>query len=213
MDELQTQEKYIYTSLYPTFRENGYAFHPDKKLFWQPTGNGYRAALISVNGDRLEQSVELKLGIRLDVVEDLVGQFLGGLYESYTDRLTFLASYGRVVQQPQRFLVKGEEDLEAACKRIGIFMTSKGFKFLENNNRLRKIDGIINRKPENTNPYLLNQVHRCFKGLVLAKLTHRTDFNRLVKTYYKFLQKQNAKQTVIMNYKKLVRFLRFYSIN
>ncbi|AHM61456.1 hypothetical protein D770_16010 [Flammeovirgaceae bacterium 311] len=214
MNKIHLQEKHIYNSLNPLFKDKGYELLPFQKQFRLPTRNGYRAALIAVNGTRYEQTIDLHLGIRLDIVEDLVNQFIRDLPVNHKENTTITASYGRLTEQPyKRFLVKDEADISAVCKRIESFMTGKGFKFLESFDRLRKIDGLINRKPEQA-CYLLNsQIIRCFKGIALAKMTHRTDFNRLVKTYLNYLHKQWAPQAVIDNYKKFVRFLRFYSLN
>lgn len=214
MNEIQLQEKHIYHTLTPLFREQGYELLSSKNQFRLPTRNGYRAALITVNGNREEQIIELNLSIRLDVVEELVNQFISGIASGYNESATIIASYSRLTQQPyKRFLVKNEAGLALACKQIDTFMRNKGFGFLEKFDRLRKIDPVINRKPEQPCPLLLDQINRCFKGITIAKLTHRNDFNPLVKIYLNYLSKQWTQPGVVANFKKLVRYLRFFSIN
>ncbi len=214
MSELQLQENYIYNTLRPIFKEQGYTFFPQQKQFRFASRNGYRAVLIHVNGNSAQQSIDLQLGIRLDVVEELVNQFLQGVSMGCEESATIIASYSRLVHNPcKRFLVTDAADLESVCLRMAAFMQSSGFRFLESFDRLRKIDGLLNRKPEQSSPFLQNQMIRCFKGLVIAKLTHRTDFNQLAKTYFTFLNKHWADQSVTANYKRLVKFLRFFSIN
>lgn len=214
MNKIQTQEKHIYESLYSLFKDQGYELISFQKQFRLNTDNGYRAALISVNGTPYEQTIDLSLGIRLDIVEELAGQFIKGLPVGYKENTTIAASYGRLTQQPyKRFLVKDAADLKAVCSRIEGFMSTKGFRFLESFDRLRKIDGLLNRKAEQPCPFLGNQLTRCFKGAATAKMSHRNDFNRLVKIYLTYLHKQWAPQGVIDNYKRFVRFLRFYSLN
>lgn len=214
MNEIQLQQKHIYDRLNPLFREHGYTFNPDKNQFVLPTRNGFRTALVSVSGDCREQTVDLRLGIRIDVIEELANQFMTELNADGAETTTLLTSYGRLNREPhKKFMIKNEPELEETCKRIGIFMHGKGFRFLEKFDRIRKLDALLNRKTEVPCPLLLNQINRCFKGTVMAKLTHRTDFNRLVKNYLGYLQKQWMPQEVITNYKKLVKFMRFYSIN
>lgn len=212
---LQIQENNIYTTLAPLFEAQGYQLISAEKQFRLATRNGYRSVFIHVNGDAYQQSINLQLGIRLDVVEELVQQFLQEVViAGYKESMTILGSYSRLVHQPyKRFLVKDQADLDSACLRIASFMRSSGFKFLENFDRLRKIDGLLNRKPEQPSPFLQNQMIRCFKGLVLARLTHRTDYHRLTKTYQHFLQKHWTDQSVMEHYRRLVEFLRFFSLN
>ena len=214
MNEIQLQEKHIYHTLSPLFSAQGYELLTAKNQFRLPTRNGYRAALITVNGNRYEQTIDLHLSIRLDVVEELVNQFISEIASGYNESATIIASYGRLTQQPyKRFLVKNEAGLEAACKHIDTFMRNRGFGFLEKFDRLRKIDPVINRKPEQPCPLLHDQIIRCFKGIAIAKLTHRNDFNRLVKTYQNYLNKQWTHPGVVANFKKLVKYLRFFSID
>jgi hypothetical protein len=215
MNEIRLQEKHIYQQLQPLFSDHGYELMPLSKQFRKPSRNGFRAALISVSGDRYEQIIDLSLSIRMDVVEELVYQFLSGPPRfSMQDSTTIVASYGRLNQDPyKRFVVKDEDDLQGVCERIGTYMEKKGFRFLERFDQLKKIDALINRRPDQPCPYLYNQVHRCYKGIIIAKLTCRTDYNQLVKTYLAYLQNQWAPRSVIINFKKLVKFLKYFSMN
>lgn len=214
MNEIQLQEHQLYTRLSPLFLKQGYELQPHKKQFSMQTRNGFRSAMISINGSRSEQAIDLTLGIRLDLVEDLVGQFMEGLYSFSKESPTLIASYGRLTSKPtRRFLVQEEGDLNEVSQRIEQFMLGKGFRFLERFDTLKRLDKVINRKPEQPCPFLYNQVSRCFKGITIAKMMHRTDFNQLVKIYLNYLHNQWAPRSVIANYKKLVKFLRFYSMN
>ncbi|EMR04342.1 hypothetical protein [Cesiribacter andamanensis] len=215
MNEIRIQEKQLYDHLLPLFSEHGYALQPHTKQFRKQSRNGFRAALLSVSGDRQEQTIDLSLSIRMDVVEELVYQFLSGPPRfSMQDSTTIVASYGRLNRDPYtRFVVRGEDELQEVCQRIETYMVEKGFRFLERFDHLKKIDALINRAPDKPCPYLYNQIHRCYRGIIIAKLTCRTDYNKLVKTYLKYLQNQWAPRSVITNYKKLVKFLKYFSLN
>ena len=214
MNQISLQEKHIIDSLTPTFQEQGFTLNASGNQWTLPTRNGFRTALITVGGQPGSQTVELNLGIRLDVVEELANQFIRTFSSGCNDSITLLASYSKLIHQPNKlFLIKDEESLATVCKRIEGFMRSKGFLFLERFDRLRKVDGLLNRRPNQPCPLVLNPLQRCFKGLVLAKLTHRTNFDRLVKIYSSHLYKSWAEPSLLVNYLKMVRFLRFYSIN
>lgn len=213
MNEIQPHERHIYDKLDPVFRRKGYKRQAHKKQFILSTPNGFRCVQIALHRQEGQQLVDLRLGIRLNVIEELANQFLPAVQTS-AETTTILTSYGNLGLEPQpKLLLESEDDLHLLCRRIEGFMHSKGFRFLEHMDHLRKLDKLLNRKPQKNCPFLTNQYNRCFKGIVAARITHRADFNLLVKHYLRFLEREWAPHEFIDRYKRLVRFMRFYSIN
>ena len=215
MDILQLQEKRLFQQLSPLFSRYGYEALPAKKQFRQTTRSGFRSVLFSLNGDAEEKTLEVQLGIHFNLIEELVYQFLGGRKGAEKESTTVIISLARLKHQKQRRLVitEDEENLQNTCQHIAGALQEKGFRFLNTYSKLHRIDKMVNRKPSRHCPLMYNQIHRCFKGITIARLLHRTDFEKLVILYGNYLYSQLASRQVTENYYKLVNFLKHFSFN
>ncbi|WP_017730164.1 hypothetical protein [Nafulsella turpanensis] len=215
MDILQRQEKRLYQQLFPLFEQQGYEAVPSKKQFRQPCKNGFRAVLFSISEDAEEKIIDVQLGIRINLVEELVLQFLGGKKELEKDSTTIITSLARLKHQSQRRLIitEDEQSLQQSCTQITAAMQEKGFKFLKNFSQLHRIDKVVNRKPSRQCPIMHNQIQRCFRGITIARMLHRNDFDKLVSIYGSYLYSQWASRQILDNYNKLVNFLKNFSFN
>ena len=215
MDILQLQEKRLFQQLSPLFSRYGYEALPAKKQFRQTTKNDFRSVLFSLSGDTEEKTIDVQLGIRFNLIEELVYQFLGGKKGAEKESTTIITSLARLKRQKHRRLVitEDEEDLQNTCHDIAGALQEKGFRFLNTYSQLHRIDKMVNRKPLRLCPIMYNQIHRCFKGITIARMLHRTDFEKLVSVYGNYLDSQWAARQVTDNYYKLVNFLRHFSFN
>jgi hypothetical protein len=214
MDILQLQEEHIYNYLQPVFSRHGYEKISSKKQFRQQSLHGFKNVQFSLSRDANGQLIKVKLGVRLNKVEGLVEQFLEGTEEQPADNQTVVASLSRIYNSEKTsYLLINESSLQHTCQEIAGFMQKKGFRFLELISKLRHIDALINRKPVLPSPYMYNQMHRCFKGIAIASILHRTDFEKLVSVYNNYLYHQWAPREVIDSYTRLVNYLRYFSFN
>ena len=72
---------------------------------------------------------------------------------------------------------------------IEIFFKEHGFTFLERVSNIKVLDEIMNENPHKHNKYIYNQAHRCFKGIVLAKVNDRHHLFGLIEVYRTYLLK------------------------
>ncbi len=214
MNILQLQEKHIYRYLQPVFARQGYKELHQKKQFRQQGSKGFKSFRLSLSEGSEGQLVKIQLGIRLNKVERLVEQFIDGPEELPADNQTVLASVSRFYKvEKTDYLFTNESRLQHTCQEIAQFMHRKGFHFLEAISKLRNLDALINRKPKRLSPYMNNQVHRCFKGIAIASILHRTDFEKLVTVYSNYLNSQLEPREVADNFSRLVNYLRYFSFN
>lgn len=214
MNSLQLQDQSIYKLLQPLFQSQGYELIPAKKQFRKRTGNGYRSVIFSISGKTDEQILDIHFGLRFDIIENLVQQFLDGTSQEEKDSNTVVVSLHRLKRPPlQQFIISDASGLHEACKEISEFMLDKGFRFLQTFDKLRKVDAKINRKPQAPSPYMHNQIQRCFKGIVIARLLQRNDFEMLTTIYRNYLYSQWAPAHIMDNYNRLVNYLKCFSFN
>lgn len=197
----------------PFFSEQGYEVISSGKEFRRITPNGFRSTLFSLSKTEDQQLLDIHLGIRFDIIENLVTQFLKEANLPTEDH-TILASPHRFNRPPlQRFLLTDEPSLQLACTQIKDFMQKKGFRFLNTFHKLKRIDAVLNRKPQRISPYVHSQIHRCFVGITLARLLQRTDFELLCVIYGNYLYSQRVSEKVMESFQKLVTYLKCFSFN
>lgn len=211
MPSLKSEEHKIYLQLIPLFVLHGYQALPEKKEFRQATANGYRTVILSVQGNSNNPRICLQLGVRFQLLESLVQQFLPSLEEEGPSVL---------LDANQRFpeLLYTNRQNADSCYTHNIatlcrFMKIRGFRMLKAMDNIKRIDGLINRHPDQPTPYQSHPVHRCFRGLILARLTHRSRFKQLEQAYEKRLLALNLPAERIEAFRKLANFLQSFSFN
>lgn len=211
MPSLKSEEHKIYLQLIPLFVLHGYQALPEKKEFRQTTATGYRSVILSVQGNSSQPQISLKLGVRFQMLESLVAQFLPSpddegpsVLLDANQRFPELLYTGR--HQPDSCYT---QNIATLCR----FMKVRGFRMLKAMDNVKRIDGLLNRYPAEPTPYQPHPVHRCFRGLVLARIAHRSRFNELQQAYEKRLLALNLPEERLEAFRKLANFLQSFSFN
>ncbi len=187
-----------------------------KQQFRKQGAHGFQNIIPTLSTYEQEQEtlVEFNLGVRLDIVEDLVNQFTQHLVDFQPDTNTLLTSMGRLLDKPfMRFKIKNESDVQQVAQNFMQFMEQQGFKSLNSFSKLPYLEQLTNQNPEQAHPYYYNNYHRCLKGLTLARLNQRIDFETLAKIYQQQLVRRNAPPVQQNNFKKLHHYLSHFSVN
>lgn len=214
MNYIQIQDKSIYKLLLPVFESQGYEPLPAKNQFRKRTAKGFRSVIFSVSGATNEQLLDIHFGVRFDIIENLVHQFLSEPRFLEKESNTIIASLPQLKHAPiGQFFIPDKISLERACDEIAIFMQEKGFRFLDACDSLRRIDAKINRKPHQPCLYMASHIHRCFKGIIIARLLQRNDFETLITIYKNHLCSRRASSRTIENFNRLVTYLKCFSFN
>jgi hypothetical protein len=208
-------EAKIYRSLYDFFEEQNYQLLPEKKQFRKLTDVGFLNVVFSVTeygpNDAL---VEVHFGSHHRHLEQIAQQFLAtNLLDFRADANTLIVSIGKYNDVKYfRYKIQSEEDLQSVCESVMLFFEQRGFAFLETIDSTASVDKILNTLPLQPCKFLYNQVHRCFKGMVAAKLNDSAILPKLAQTYQQYLQKYaNAQEQA--QFEKLLAYLLHYSAN
>ena len=174
---------------------------------------GFNNVIVSV-GNAWPTLAELHLGVRIDLVEQLVYQFTSGLAEYGPHSTTLFTSAGRVLGQPyHRYPVDHPSDIEPVAEQMKQFMYADGFHFLKKYQRIEALDTLFNEEPHQKSPYLTNRLHRSLRGIILAKLAHRDHWQRLVIGYRAQLTLRGTPEPMMQSYDRLADYLRTFSVN
>lgn len=213
---IKTTEAKLYYALYDFFEAEGFRLHMNKKQFRKSTPAGFVNIIFSVSEYEKDKDawVEVHIGCRNDQIEQIAQQFLNvNLVEFRADVNTLIISTGKYNDVKYfRYKIQNDEDLADTCEAIKEFMIYSGFSFLNSVTKLSDIDRVLNSVPHKPSNYLYNQTHRCFKGLIAAKLNNNPRYQRLEDTYRDYLTKF-ANETELHNFDRLTAYLQYYGNN
>jgi len=210
----EQRESWIFTPLIPFFAEAGFTYLPTLKQFRKEQPNGFRTVVISISHYENSSVVEAHLGIRLESVEQMAFQFTMGLTGFQQDSHTLITSIGRLKDKKyERYSIAQVEEAEQAIRAIQHFMQQDGFGFLEKYSSAKALDCLFNEQPDEPLSLVYNNFNRCLRGVVLAHLTHRENFEALIQTYLHELRATATPPPLQDRFIRLVQFLSSYSPN
>jgi hypothetical protein len=203
----------FYQQLEDFFQPHGFDLVLDQKQFRKATQNGFQNIIFSVSEAQKEFWVEVNFGVRHEFIEQIAQQFLNNARGYRPSANTLVISIGKYQELKYfRFKVTHEDELNNVLEEVKVFFEKIGFYFLNKTNTLHTIDEVLNDSPTQPCRFLYNQVHRCFKGIIAAKLTDNTNFTTITNIYRHFLLK-NGTDEDLLSYERLVSFLHHYNAN
>ena len=203
----------FYQRLESFFQLYGFDLVLDQKQFRKATQNGFQNIIFSVSETQKEFWIEVNFGVRHEFIEQIAQQFLNNARGYRPSANTLVISIGKFQDLKYfRYKVTDEEELNKILEEVKSFFEETGFNFLDKTNNLISIDDILNDSPTRSCRLVYNQVHRCFKGLIAAKLTDNSNFATITNIYRHYLLK-NGTDDDLLNYERLISFLNHYNAN
>ncbi len=209
-------ETSLYQYLTPFFERHQFTLLPERKQYRRVTDSGFQNVILSPAFYGEETMLEVNFGCRNNQVEQIAQQFLNNLIDYRPDANTLVISIGKFNGlQYFRYKIHSDEELADTCERIEEFFTASGFDFLETACSLPALNKILNENPDQPCQYVYNQIHRCYKGLITARLNHSDHFDGLIDLYRHSLidQTQNPYGHMQLQFERLIAYLHHYSAN
>lgn len=207
-------ESDIYENLRLFFDLQGYVLMPDKKQFRKAIDTGFHNVIFTTTAYENEVWLEVNLGCRNHQVEQIAQQFLGNTRDFWADSNSLVISIGKFNNAKYfRYKIASSSDVLDVCEEVKNFLLIQGFPFLKNLETLYSLHEIYNKTPLKPCKFLYNQVHRCFKGIITAKLIYSEDFLDLADTHRNVLMKIGATDGELLTFERLLSYLLYLSIN
>lgn len=206
-------ETNLYQRLTPFFADHGYTLLTGKKQFRRISTSGFQNVILSsVFGP--DTLLAVNFGCRHEHIEQIAQQFLNNPSHLWADANTLLVSTGRFSGSPSfRYTIHSEAELPDVCDQIERFFDRRGFDFLSTDSTLAQLDQLLNEFPDQPCPYVYNQTHRCYKGLIAARLNHNPRFDSLIDQYRQLLVRQTQDPYEQLYFERLIAYLHHYSAN
>ena len=207
-------ESDIYENLRLFFDLQGYVLMPDKKQFRKLTTSGFHNVIFTITAYDDEVWLEVSFGCRNHQVEQIAQQFLGNTRDFWADSNSLVISIGKFNNAKYfRYKMATAADILDVCEEVKDFLSTRGFDFLKNSETLPTLHEIYNKEPKKPCKFLYNQVHRCFKGLITAKLTYAEDFLDLADIHRNTLMRTGANHEELLAFERLLSYLLYLSVN
>lgn len=207
-------ETSLYQHLTPFFESHQYKLVPDMKQYRRTTEAGFQNVILSPAFYNEETMLEVNFGCRNNQVEQIAQQFLTNLVDFRPNANTIIISIGKFNGfQYYRYKIHSEEELAWTCEQIEQFFDLKGFDFLNMASSLATLDRLLNDNLNQPSQYVYNQTHRCYKGLIAARLNHSPYFDGLIDSYRHLLIRQTQNPYEQLHFERLIAYLQHYSAN
>ena len=209
------QERGVADALSVKLKQNGFDWLPRLHQFRRSTEKGFSCLILSSSPATEGIMIEAHIGLRLDAVENLAFPFTNGLPGFQPDSMTIVAPLANLYGKRFQLLnLKNEKDQVAAAKLFITQFEDKGLPFIEEYNELSELNQLFNLSPSTTLSIVHNQINRCFRGLVIAKLSQSPDFEKIAEAYQQMLtNKLYATDQAVQKFERLKWFLQHYSMN
>jgi hypothetical protein len=207
-------ETALYEKLRLFFEKQGFVLMSDKKQFRKVTPTGFQNVIFTASSYDDEVWLEVNIGCRNNQIEQIAQQFLGNTRDYWADSNTIVISIGKYNDAKYfRYKIMTEPDVEDVCDIVKEFLTTEGLPFLNDSDSLLSLNNIFNKTTSKPCKYLYNQVHRCFKGIIAARLTYDERFLDLADEHRNQLMKIGATSEELLTYERLLSFLLYHSSN
>ncbi len=204
----------LYQHLTPFFRAHAYVLLPERKQYRHVSISGFQNVILSPAYYGNETLLEVNFGCRNEQIEQIAQQFLNSLVDYRPDANTLIISIGKFNGlQYFRYKIHSDDELLATCSLIEIFFQNQGFNFLQTASALPALDQLLNEDTTQPCRYVYNQTHRCYKGLIAARLNHNPRFDELTDSYRHLLIRQTQNPYEQRHFERLISYLQHYSPN
>ncbi len=123
---------------------------------------------------------ELHIGIRHNLVEEIVAPFAEGLQSSGADTHTLMVSQGRIEGEVhRREWIRDPADSVVVAYQWQQWMAEKGFAWLEIYRDLDWLEQLLIDDPERAQRWIPNAFNRSLRTLAVAYVRQRPDFEAI----------------------------------
>ena len=204
----------LFEQLDTFFAEYDFVLLPERRQFRRPTATGFQNVIVSVSPQPQEHWVEINFGLRHAAIEQQAQQFLDVPAEFRPDANTLVISIGQFNHLRYfQYKIQNQDDLRDAAEQIRQFFEHQGFTFLNQASTLAFLEKTFNAYPAEPCRFVYNQVHRCFKGIVAARLAGNPRFADLVNRYRSLLPVYGATEADEAAFSRLADFLQTQHFN
>ena len=181
-------ENYLYAALEPKIQHLGFKWIKSRNLLIKKDKNGFSKFFITTTDLSYDAVTEISLSlvfcVRINAVEDLMMNYYTVSHPKYyRQAATHCASWGQLNGDNKKELIINQRDTDDISDTIFDIFINEGLPFFETNSSVEQLDKLYNDNPDKVEVSIKRQSQRITLSLVLAKLTQREDYSKLIEKY------------------------------
>ncbi|MFA0964238.1 hypothetical protein AB9P05_20690 [Roseivirga sp. BDSF3-8] len=191
----------------------GFHFDSQRLQYRRKSEGGNTNITLSLAGSGI-YTIELHLGARHDLTENLIGQITFNTADFSPYSNTISTSMAKLINHPfARYSLSDYTTADQALDELKNFLQTHGLPFLDDTSKPDRIHALLNHNPASANPYVFNQTYRCFRGLAIARYVQSGRVTELYKAYKEQLVELGTNEILGQKFDALYNHLRSVSLN
>ena len=200
---------YVVARLAQRLIPSGFVWVRTWNQFRKPTQEGFINFVLSMSDYDDGFMLEGHCGVRINHIEDAVFAFTRGLKSFQPQSHTLICSTAKLEEVPiQRFLIASEQQADDAIRALGETLEEHAESFWADFTQLKNLDALFNAPDARTRQLVTNLPQAYLRGLVVAHLLERSDFEDLVDKQRTRMEDAHANPLLMRGFEDLVTELR-----
>jgi hypothetical protein len=195
------------------FEDFEFEFHPTRLVYQKSFPQGQQVIFVQYSEYPDCSYLEYNLGIRINLVEEIIHRFLPTLSD-YSERSITLVQtpdkIGKII--PKRFVIQTDSELADAIISTEKFFVTHGFAWLDQMIQPENLEKAFAERKANTFK-TQNFVYNAFRGATLARLYNPVDYPILRNIYLDQVQKREMTPFTIASFLQLLDYLDKLEVN
>jgi len=192
------------------FAERGFTLNPTQLMFERNIPHGKQVIFMHYTEDENSAQLEYTMGIRIDLIENLIHQFLPTLSDFAEKSITIAQSLDNMGKKSlNKFKISSSKHLQDAINSAEIFFSNTGFEWLDRLSNPENVEKEFFK--QKYNPFANhNFVYTAFRGSALSKLYNPGDYIALRQKFLEMLNEKNLTPFTIASFLHFLNYLDHY---
>lgn len=189
------------------FDDFGFKFHTSNLLFQKDFTQGRQVIFVHFAEYSDASYLEYNLGVRINLVEEIIHRFLPTLSDYSERSITLIQSPDKIGKSiPNRFVIENDSQLADAIMAAEKFFVMDGFKWLDEMIQPENLEkAFAERKGKGFKTQ--NFVYNSFRGVTLAKFYNPEDYPILRQIYLENIRQHDMTPFTIASFLQLLDYL------
>lgn len=201
-------------ALAPAFEARGYEWMASGQQFRKQHAHGFNAVVFSPSVYDDEVILEVSLGSRHRLVEELVSSIGKQGLSNGQHGFSAITTLGKQLELKHKRLRAGNpEQTRELGDALLEFFENGGFELMEKLAGRAGLHQALNHEPSKPSLFANNQLLRCFRGLAIAHVIDASNLHSLAEVYEARLQKLGAPAEMHRSFIRMFEYFRAFGLN
>lgn len=202
--------KQLYMQLASHFGERGFKWNRELNEYRLPFDGGHQVISIQRQEGPIEHSLNITFGVRNEIVESTLQPFLP--HYSPSNSITAALQMQSFLNDTELFQFK-KANTQKSIHCIMRFFEEDGYQMMRDLKDIHHVENLYNQHATIPTSICTDSTARCFRGIVLARMTNNPKWNDIHKTFLNHLENSPQSSDVFHHYMRLIEYLNGFGFN